>query len=79
MRELVSMVIFVKMANVEFPASEESDSEAGPPQKKAKFTGVFKYKTKFSNEWKKTWPFVAAVRLLNPNFPSVRLIHLKTR
>ena len=55
------MVIFVKMANVEFPASEENDSEARPAQKKAKITGTFKYKTKFSNEWKKTWPFVAAV------------------
>jgi len=60
------------MANFEFPASEESDSEVGPAQKKAKFTGAFKYKTKLLNEWKKTWPFVAAVPD-NPKFQMQRM------
>ena len=34
---------------------------AEPSTKKTKFTGSFLYKTKFSEEWKKTWPFVSAV------------------
>ena len=42
----------------------DSDCESAEPaakKKKTKFTGSFLYKTKFSEEWKKTWPFVSAV------------------
>ena len=41
----------------------DSDCELAEPaaKKKTKFTGSFLYKTKFSEEWKKTWPFVSAV------------------
>lgn len=44
-------------------STSTSDEEAtGPPiNKKAKFAGAFKYKTSFSPEWKKAWPFVSAV------------------
>ena len=51
----------------EYPSSEESekDREVGqPPPKKhkvTKFTGAFRYKTRFSQEWKELWPFVLAV------------------
>ena len=36
-------------------------AEPAAKKKKTKFTGSFLYKTKFSEEWKKTWPFVTAV------------------
>lgn len=43
-------------------SSEEEEEEAvRPVPKKAKFAGASKYKTRFSSEWKKTWPFVASV------------------
>ena len=43
-------------------ADRDIDSESvGPSAKKKKFSGSFLYKTKFSEEWKKTWPFVSAV------------------
>ena len=29
--------------------------------KKTKYTGAFKYKTKFSPDWKKTWPFLSSL------------------
>ena len=32
-----------------------------PAAKKKKFTGSSKYKTKFSEDWRKIWPFVSAV------------------
>jgi len=41
-----------------------SDSECSivePVVKKAKFTGAFKYNTKFSEAWKRTWPFISSV------------------
>ena len=41
-----------------------SDSECSivePVVKKAKFTGAFKYKTKSSEAWKWTWPFISSV------------------
>ena len=44
-------------------ADRDIDSESVGPsaKKKTKFSGSFLYKTKFSEEWKKTWPFVSAV------------------
>ena len=41
--------------------SDSDSSLAKPVLKKSKFSGAFKYKTKFSEEWKRTWPFVSAV------------------
>ena len=41
-----------------------SDSECSvvePVVKKVKCTGAFKYKTKFSEAWKQTWPFISSV------------------
>lgn len=40
--------------------SASSDIECEPPSKK-RFAGAFKYRTKFSIEWKKTWSFISAV------------------
>ena len=44
-------------------ATEEEDQSIAtlPVSKKTKYTGSFKYKTKFSKEWTKEWPFVSAV------------------
>ncbi len=38
----------------------ESVAEPGPA-KKTKLAGAFKYRTSFSEEWKKTWPFVSSI------------------
>lgn len=41
----------------------ESDADGErPAPKRTKFTGAFKYKTKFCMEWKKKWPFIDSVR-----------------
>ena len=46
--------------------SENDDFEASSPKRrrvmeKSRFSGAFMYKTKFSKEWTKTWPFISAV------------------
>jgi len=39
----------------------ESSPKRFKESKKSKYSGAFKYKTKFSKEWTKTWPFISAV------------------
>lgn len=40
----------------------DSEDESQPTQsKKAKFSGAYKYKTKFKKEWSKTWKFIGPV------------------
>ena len=31
-------------------------------EERSKYSGAFKYKTKFNKEWTKSWPFIAAVQ-----------------
>ena len=38
---------------------EEHDIPSAP--KKSKYTGAYKYKTKFSADWKKSWQFISSV------------------
>ena len=54
----------VRMAESSEEYDRDTDFESAEPsakKKKTKFIGSFLYKTKFSEEWKKTWPFVSAV------------------
>lgn len=44
---------------------EVSEDETVPQIKKSKYSGSFKYKTKFNKEWMKAWPFIAP----NPSNP----------
>lgn len=46
---------------VEEECDTDSDRE-GPASKRTKFAGAYKYKTKYSKEWKKKWPFIDSVR-----------------
>ena len=44
--------------------SESDDSDvniSGPSEKKAKYSEAYKYKTRFSKDWTKTWNFITAV------------------
>lgn len=41
--------------------TDDESLEPASKKKKTKFTGSFMYKTRFSGEWKKKWPFVSAV------------------
>ena len=46
--------------------SKNDNFEASSPKRrrmmeKSKYSGAFMYKTKFSKEWTKTWPFISAV------------------
>ena len=56
----------IRMSEMEIDSDVMSEDESssgvptGPPPKK-RFTGASKYGTKFSSEWKKTWPFILAV------------------
>lgn len=59
--------------NLDTSSSEASDDEAlslhsdddglspGSPKRRRKATGAAVYKTKFKNEWTKTWPFICGV------------------
>ena len=51
--------------DVDYDDAEQSELTYRPT-KKARFTGAYKYKLKFSKEWTKTWSFVAPV----PHCPS---------
>lgn len=46
-------------------AELDSDFECGdlesPLPKKAKFSGAFKYKTKYSKDWERKWPFLSPI------------------
>ena len=45
--------------------SNVASTSSGPRAKKAKYTkyaGSYKYKTKFSKEWMKKYPFISAVK-----------------
>ena len=42
-------------------SSDIECSVVEPVTKKAKYTGAYKYKTKFSESWKWTWPFISSV------------------
>ena len=58
-----------------YPAADdgESDSDSvtatGSPKRqrlltrgeRSKYSGAFKYKTKFNKQWTKTWPFIASI------------------
>ena len=57
-------ILAPRFSRAEVMARTSSDSECSilePAVKKAKFTGAFKYKTKFSEAWKRTWPFISSV------------------
>lgn len=44
-----------------FESQESSTEEEAPPPKKTKFSGAFIYKTRYSKDWQKKWPFVTSV------------------
>ena len=57
-----AVVMASRSSTVIHDSESDSDSSlAKPVFKKSKFSGAFKYKAKFSEEWKRTWPFAPAV------------------
>ena len=40
---------------------ESSPKRFKESKEKSKYSGAFKYQTKFSKEWTKTWPFISTV------------------
>lgn len=49
------------MGKTDCDSNSESDSGKCTMPKRSKYSGSFKYKTKFSKEWMKTWPFISGV------------------
>ncbi len=58
---LSSSDVCIEHVSKNMASDSDCDSLAEPVPKKTKFSGAFVYKTKFSEEWKKTWPFVSSV------------------